>query len=208
MAAVPDDLAEAAEVAFASCLHDIRACRECKWALAHGPRPVVVANRRARLLIIGQAPGRIVHETGIPWNDRSGDRLRQWLQITYDDFYADKRIAVVPMGFCFPGTGANGDLPPRPECAPKWHRSLLMAMPEVKLTLLVGTYAQRHYLDVPRDWSLTDVVRNGPVQDGDGRVLFPLPHPSPRNLAWFKHNPWFDVNIVPALRAALVNAFA
>ena len=160
MAAVPDDVAEAA---FTRCLHDIRACRECKGALAHEPRPVVLADRRARVLIVGQAPGRIVHETGIPWNDRSGDRLRQWLQIPYDDFYADKRIAVVPMGFCFPGTGANGDLPPRPECAPKWHRLLLTAMPEVKLALLVGTYAQRYYLDVPRDWSLTDVVRNGPA---------------------------------------------
>jgi len=205
MAAVPDDVAEAA---FARCLHDIRACRLCEGALPLGPRPVVMADRRTRVLIIGQAPGRIVHETGIPWNDRSGDRLRQWLQIPYDDFYADKRIAVVPMGFCFPGTGPNGDLPPRPECAPQWHRPLLTAMPDVKLALLVGTYAQRYYLDVPRGWSLTDVVRNGPVQDADGRVLFPLPHPSPRNLAWFKHNPWFDAYIVPALRLALVNAFA
>ena len=205
MEAVPDDVAGAA---FARCLHDIRACRECKGALAHEPRPVVVADRRARVLIIGQAPGRIVHETGIPWNDRSGDRLRQWLQISYDDFYADRRIAGVPMGVCFPGTGANGDLPPRPECAPRWHRPLLTAMPEVRLALLVGTYAQRNYLDVPRDWTLTDVVRNGPAHDADGRVLFPLPHPSPRNLAWFKHNPWFDAHIVPALRAALAEAFA
>lgn len=116
MAVVPDDVAEAA---FASCLHDIRACRLCEGALPHEPRPVVLADRRARVLIVGQAPGRIVHETGIPWNDRSGDRLREWLRIGYDAFYADRRIAVVPMGFCFPGTGPNGDLPPRPACAPQ-----------------------------------------------------------------------------------------
>ncbi len=167
-----------------------------------------MADRRARVLIVGQAPGRIVHETGIPWNDRSGDRLRQWLQIGYDDFYADKRIAVVPMGFCFPGTGPSGDLPPRPECAPQWHRPLLTAMPELKLALLVGGYAQRYYFDVPPGWSLTDVVRHGPVRDAEGRVLFPLPHPSPRNLAWFKHNPWFGARIVPQLRAALAAACA
>ncbi len=205
MAAAQDD---AAEAAFARCLHDVRACRLCAGVLPQAPRPIVMADRRARVLIVGQAPGRIVHETGIPWNDRSGDRLRQWLQIAYDDFYADKRIAVVPMGFCFPGTGPNGDLPPRPECAPQWHRPLLTAMPDLKLALLVGGYAQRYYLDVPRGVSLTDVVRHGPVRDAEGRVLFPLPHPSPRNLAWFKHNPWFDAHIVPQLRAALAAAFA
>lgn len=151
----------------------------------------------ARLLIIGQAPGRKVHETGIPWNDASGAQLRTWLAMSSDEFYDASKIAIMPMGFCYPGTGKSGDLPPRPECAPAWHDRLLALMPEIRLTLLIGSYAQRHYLDLPKGVTLTATVAH--YADFLPRY-FPLPHPSPRNRLWQSRNPWFESQVVPVLR--------
>ncbi|WKE65152.1 uracil-DNA glycosylase family protein [Gallaecimonas kandeliae] len=175
----------------------VRQCRLCEAQLPLGPNPVVRASATARLLIIGQAPGTRVHATGIPFNDPSGDRLRQWLQMDRETFYDESRVAIMPMGFCYPGKGKSGDLPPRPECAPTWHDRLLAAMPQIELVLLVGRYAQDHYLGDKR--SLTERVRH----HGDYGRFFPLPHPSPRNLLWLKRNPWFEAEVLPALRARL-----
>ena len=172
-----------------------RACRLCAASLPHAPRPVLVADARARLLIIGQAPGARVHASGIPWDDPSGDRLRDWLAVDKSQFYGDPRIAIVPMGFCYPGKGRSGDLPPRPECAPTWHSRLLAQMPAVELVLLIGQYAQRYYLN-DGNRSLTERVAEHVLED----YFFPLPHPSPRNIRWFKQNPWFEAQRLPALR--------
>ena len=177
-------------------LKRVRACDLCAASLPLGPRPVLRAHADARLLIIGQAPGTRVHETGIPWNDPSGDRLRQWLGWDRDRFYDERLTAIVPMGFCYPGKGKSGDLPPRPECAPQWHPPLLELMPAIELVLLVGQYAQRHYLPDARA-SLTETVRA--FRDYGPRYL-PLPHPSPRNQLWLKKNPWFEREVVPYLR--------
>ncbi len=150
----------------------------------------------AKLLIIGQAPGTKVHETGIPWNDASGDRLRGWLNLNRDQFYDSTRIAIMPMGFCYPGRLPNGgDAPPRPECAPKWHEFFLRLMPEIKLTLLIGTYAQTRYLG---PGNMTDRVRNFAANP----KYFALPHPSWRTIGWEKKNPWFAAEVLPALRQA------
>ncbi|CAG2146064.1 uracil-DNA glycosylase family protein [Cupriavidus numazuensis] len=176
-------------------LNDITACRTCD--LPYGPRPVVRAAASARLLIIGQAPGRRVHDTGIPWNDPSGDLLRTWLQLTPDEFYDSSRVAIVPMGFCYPGKGQSGDLPPRPECAPLWHAQLLATMPHIRLTLLVGRYAQSYYLRGRTRPTLTDTV--AAYADYLPQFL-PLPHPSPRNRLWLRRNPWFEADVVPLLR--------
>ncbi|WP_231491394.1 uracil-DNA glycosylase family protein [Microbulbifer sp. HZ11] len=156
------------------------------------------AARSARLLIVGQAPGTRVHETGIPWNDPSGERLRDWLQLDRDAFYDESQIAIMPMGFCYPGRGKGGDLPPRPECAPTWHQRILDQMPDIQLTLLIGQYAQRYYLP---HWygSITENVRH--FTDALPHGFFPLPHPSPRNTLWLKRRPWFEEEVVPALRA-------
>lgn len=179
-------------------LQEIRQCRLCAAALPLGPRPVVRAARTARLLIVGQAPGTRVHETGIPWNDPSGDRLRAWLDIGRDSFYDDTRVAIVPMGFCYPGVDRNGgDKPPRPECARHWHPRLTPHLAEVELTLLVGGYAQKYYLGARRQRSLTETVRHW--RDYAPRYL-PLPHPSWRNSAWLKKNPWFGDEVLPVLR--------
>lgn len=183
-------------------LQQIRACRCCAAHLPHPPRPVVRAGERARLLIVGQAPGRIVHETGIPWNDASGDRLREWLALPRDVFYDEQRIAIVPTAFCYPGKGRSGDLPPRPECAPLWHAPLLAAMPEVELTLLIGRYAQQTYLHANAKATLTETVA---AWRGYLPRYFPLPHPSPRNRAWFKSNPWFAQQVLPALRQRIAS---
>ena len=174
----------------------IRACDHCADSLPLGPNPVVRASASARLLIIGQAPGTRVHATGIPWNDPSGDRLRDWLQVDRDTFYDEERIAIVPMGFCYPGKGKSGDLPPSPDCAPLWHEDLLAHMPDLELVLLVGSYAQTHYLGKSRE-TLTERVRRW--RDFGPRYL-PLPHPSPRNTLWLKRNPWFEASVVPELR--------
>jgi uracil-DNA glycosylase len=177
---------------------EARACRLCKAELPFGPRPVLRAGASARLMIVGQAPGTRVHETGVPWNDRSGERLRDWLRIPHEVFYDEARVAIVPMGFCYPGVDAKGgDRPPRPECAPLWHPPLRAALPDVELTLLVGMYAQAHYLGKRRRKTLTETVRHW--RDYLPEFL-PLPHPSWRNTAWLKKNPWFEEDLLPALR--------
>ncbi|WP_295797745.1 uracil-DNA glycosylase family protein [uncultured Microbulbifer sp.] len=178
-------------------LDEVRGCRLCEAHLPLGPRPVLRAARSARLLVVGQAPGTRVHETGIPWNDPSGDRLREWLQMDRETFYDERRVAIVPMGFCYPGRGKGGDLPPRPECAATWHARILAELPNIRLTLLIGQYAQRYYLP---HWygSITENVRH--FADALPHGLFPLPHPSPRNTLWLKQRPWFEAQVVPALR--------
>lgn len=182
---------------FAALLARVESCTVCADDLPHPPRPVVRASPTARLLIVGQAPGRRVHETGIPWNDLSGDRLREWLGTTREQFYDLSRIAIVPTGLCYPGTVKGSDLAPRPECAPLWHAELRAAMPRIRLTLLVGAYAQAYYLGARRGRTLAATVQAWRDFLPD---FFPLPHPSPRNRMWLKHNPWFEQEVLPALR--------
>jgi uracil-DNA glycosylase len=177
---------------------DIRARTHCD-GLPSGPRPVVRGSSSARLCIVGQAPGVRVHNSGIPWNDPSGKRLRDWLQTDDETFYDESRVAIVPIGFCYPGTMENGgDYPPRKECAPKWHPPLLDALKKVELTLLVGTYAQAFYLGRERKKNMTETVRA--FRDYLPRFL-PTPHPSWRTTGWQKKNPWFDEELLPELRA-------
>ena len=179
-------------------LDEIRACTHCAAHLPLGPRPVVRAEASAKLLIIGQAPGTKVHETGVPWNDASGERLRTWLNVGAQTFYDQSRIAIAPMGFCYPGRMARGgDNPPRPECAPLWHDRLRALLPQVELTLLVGMYAQKHYLGARRGKTLAETVRNWAAYGPD---FMPLPHPSWLCTAWLKKNPWFEKDVIPYLR--------
>jgi len=185
-------------------LQEIRACRICAAHLPLGPRPVVQASATSRLLIVSQAPGRKVHETGIPFNDPSGDRLRDWLGIDKSVFYDAEKIAIVPMGFCFPGTGKSGDLPPRPECAPTWHPRLLPLLTKVRLTLAIGQYAQAGLLGERRGSTLTDTVRDWRKHLEHG--VLPLPHPSPRNQLWLRRNPWFETDVLPVLRERVARA--
>jgi uracil-DNA glycosylase len=184
-------------------LSEIRACRLCEAHLPLGPRPVLRATSTARVLIVGQAPGRRVHETGIPWNDPSGDRLRLWLQMSREEFYDQRHIAIVPAGLCFPGSGPRGDAPPRPECAPLWHPRLRALLPKLQLTLLVGQYAQAYYLGAGRKKTLRETV----LAWGEYLPAFlPLPHPSPRNQLWLKQNPWFEEQVIPVLRGRVAEA--
>lgn len=178
-------------------LAEIRACRLCEAALPHGPRPVVQAGNAARILVIGQAPGSKVHASGRAWDDDSGDRLRAWTGISMAEFYDPRRVAHMPSGFCYPGKGSGGDLPPRPECAPRWHGPLRAALPNVRLTLLVGQYAQKLYL--PRGFApnLTEAVRRWREAPAG---LFPLPHPAWRSRLWMARNPWFEAEVLPELR--------
>ncbi|MBC8731542.1 uracil-DNA glycosylase family protein [Paraburkholderia sp. UCT2] len=186
-------------------LRDIRACTLCAPMLPHAPRPVLAASTRARILIIGQAPGARVHASGVPWSDASGARLRTWLGVDDTTFYDASRFAIVPIGFCFPGRGASGDLPPRPECAGRWHRELLAQMRSVKLTLLIGQYAQRFGLgDAFGPTSTETLVRWAEF----GPHVMPLPHPSPRNIAWFKRNAWFEGAVLPTLREHVATVLA
>ena len=186
-------------------LGEVRACRRCADQLPLDPRPVLRASAGARLLIVGQAPGTRAHETAMPWNDASGDRLRDWMGLDRDTFYGDSRIAIVPMGFCYPGRDPRGgDRPPRAECAPAWHSRLLAALPRVRLTVLVGQYAQRHYLPRPHR-PVAERVRN--FADAPSG-LFPLPHPSWRTTAWRRRNPWFESSVLPALRAGVAAILA
>ncbi|KAF1066013.1 uracil-DNA glycosylase family protein [Variovorax sp.] len=178
-------------------LAEIRACRVCEAHLPLGPRPVVQAGAQARLLIVGQAPSMTVHRTGVPWDDRSGDQLRRWLGVERELFYDASRIALVPMGFCYPGRGTSGDLPPRKECAPLWHERLLAQMPRVELTLLIGQYAQRRHLGSRARDGVTETVRA--FAEFAPRVI-PLPHPSPRNTGWQQRHPWFESEVLPVLR--------
>lgn len=182
-------------------LAEIRACRHCAADLPFGPRPVLQASATARLLIAGQAPGRLVHETGLPFNDPSGDRLRDWLGIDRDTFYDQSRIAIVPQGFCFPGTDPRGgDHPPRPECAELWHPRLIPLLRNVELTLCIGQYAQAFHLGARRRRTLTETVRAW-RDYGPGHL--PLPHPSWRNNGWIRRNSWFEAELLPHLRAAV-----
>ena len=176
---------------------EIAGCRICAAHLPHGVRPVTSFSPTARLLIIGQAPGSKVHETGIPWDDASGDRLREWTGLTRAEMYDPARVALVPMGFCYPGKASGGDKPPRPECAPQWHARVLDLLPEDRLTLLVGTYAQTHYLPEASKLSMTERVRR--FRDFLPRFL-PLPHPAWRSAIWIKQNPWFEEKVLPELR--------
>ncbi|EDL47828.1 hypothetical protein ED21_25141 [Erythrobacter sp. SD-21] len=168
--------------------------------MPHGVRPVASFSPTARLLIIGQAPGSIVHQTGIPWDDKSGDRLREWTGLSKEQMYDPTRVALVPMGFCYPGKASGGDKPPRPECAPQWHRRVLDVLPEDRLTLLVGTYAQSYYLPDARKLSMTERVRR--FREFLPRFL-PLPHPAWRSAIWMKQNPWFEAEVLPVLRQAV-----
>ncbi|WP_043299002.1 uracil-DNA glycosylase family protein [Burkholderia pseudomallei] len=178
-------------------LREIRACSVCAPHLPCGPRPVVRAHPGARILIVGQAPGARVHASGIPWDDASGKRLRAWLNVDDATFYDESLFAIVPMGFCYPGRGASGDNPPRPECAPLWLDKLLAELPDIRLTLLIGQYAQRRFLGTRRKSTLTETVRAWPEYAPE---FIPLPHPSPRNQGWLKQHPWFDADVLPALR--------
>jgi uracil-DNA glycosylase len=174
-----------------------RACRLCAADLPLGARPIFQIDPAARILIAGQAPGRRVHETGVPFDDPSGERLRAWMGVDATIFYDPRRIAILPMGFCYPGTGKSGDLPPRPECAVEWRQKLLDLMPAVELTLLIGQYAIEWRLKTGRSETLTQTVQDWKQY---WPTLLPLPHPSPRNNIWLRKNPWFEAEIVPMLR--------
>ena len=190
---------------FDQLLAEIRACQLCAGQLPLGARPVLQASPSARILIAGQAPGRKVHETGIPFDDASGDRLRAWLGIDRATFYDAGQVAILPMGFCYPGTGRSGDLPPRPECAVAWREKVLKRLRKVELTLLVGQYALDWHLGERGQGSLTETVR---AWRDYAPGLLPLPHPSPRNQLWLKRNPWFEAEVLPELRARVAAILA
>jgi uracil-DNA glycosylase len=183
-------------VPLATLLTEVRACSLCAQRLPLGPRPVLQLHAAARILIAGQAPGRKVHESGVPFNDASGDRLRAWLGLSSTEFYDARQVAILPMGFCYPGTGASGDLPPRAECALAWRSTLLARLSKLRLTLVIGQFALAYHLP-DNSASLTKLVR-------DWRKywpgIVPMPHPSPRNNLWLARNPWFERELVPALQ--------
>lgn len=183
-------------------LDEVRGCRICAAHLPLGPRPVFQVDPRARVLIAGQAPGRKVHETGVPFDDPSGDRLREWMGVDRPTFYAPDKIAILPMGFCYPGAGKSGDLPPRKECAEAWRARLLGVMPRIALTLVIGQYAQDWHLGGRQKASLTETVRNWREFWPD---VLPLPHPSPRNNIWLRRNPWFEGEVLGLLRARIAD---
>lgn len=178
-------------------LHNISQCTICKSQLPLGPRPVLTAHVNSKILIIGQAPGTKVHKSGIPWDDQSGIKLRQWLDVTEAQFYNTQNFAIIPMGFCYPGKGKIGDLPPRPECAPQWHQPLLDKMPNVALIILIGAYAQKYYLKDTAKRILTETVSEYTSYLPN---YFPIPHPSPTNRFWRSKNPWFEASVVPELK--------
>ena len=177
-------------------IEQVSKCVICEPHLPLGARPVIQFNSNARILIAGQAPGIKVHETGVPFNDASGNRLREWLGLTHDEFYDANNIAILPMGFCYPGRGKSGDLPPRKECAPAWREQLLAALPNIELTIVLGKYAQAYHLPETKKMPLTELVKSW-------REYWPnylvLPHPSPRNNIWLKKNPWFEQDVLPEL---------
>jgi len=187
-----------------SLLTQVRACTVCGDHLPLGPRPIVQLHSAARILIAGQAPGRKVHESGIPFYDASGERLRSWMGVSREIFYDATKIAILPMGFCFPGNSNSGDLPPRAECAPKWRKVLLSRLDKLQLTLVIGQYAQAFHLPEQGE-SVTEAVKNW-------RVTWPhtvaLPHPSPRNNLWLKRNPWFEKQLLPELRSRIHEVLA
>ena len=181
-----------------SIINEARACTICAKHLPLGPRPVFQISPTAKILIAAQAPGIRVHESGRPFTDPSGDRLREWMGIDESIFYDETRIAIVPMGFCYPGTGKSGDLPPRKECAPAWRAPLLATAPDIKLTLVIGQYSHAWHLKGRQKKNLTETVK-GWREFADQNII-PLPHPSPRNNIWLKKNPWFAQDLLPALR--------
>ena len=184
-------------------LSEVRRCTACAQKLPFRPRPIVQIGSGARLLIAGQAPGRKVQQSGVPFDDRSGDTLRAWLGIDRATFYDPERIAILPMAFCYPGRGRSGDLPPPPECAPLWQERLLAYMPKIELILVIGRYAQLHHLGDDGKATLTETVRA--FRDYLPR-RFPLPHPSPRNGPWLRRHPWFEAEVVPSLQKAAAKA--
>ena len=187
-----------------SLLTDVRVCTLCAAQLPLGPRPVLQLHPSARILIAGQAPGSKVHASGVPFDDASGERLRAWLGITREVFYDARKIAILPMGFCFPGTGKSGDLPPRPECAPTWRSLLLAQLKKVELTLVIGQYAQAyHFPDSAQ--SVTELVQ---AWRQHWPHSLPLPHPSPRNNLWLKRNPWFEQELIPVLQSRVAQVLA
>jgi uracil-DNA glycosylase len=183
-------------------LADVRACTLCR-DLPLGPNPLVQAGEGARILIAGQAPGRITHHKGRPFDDPSGNRLRDWLGMTRETFYDAGRVAILAMGFCYPGTGRGGDMPPRPECAAAWRNRLLAALPRIRLTLVIGHYAQVWHMPETVSLSLTARVR---AQALERAAVIALPHPSPRNGVWLKVNPWFESEVLPLLRVRVAEA--
>lgn len=185
-------------------LPELRACAICEPHLPLGARPIFQLDRRAPIFIASQAPGRIAHERGRPFDDVSGDRLRGWLGVSRETFYDPACVAILPMGMCFPGTGTSGDLPPRPECAPRWRDRVLAALPNVRLTLAIGAYALGWHLQ--RKGSVDELVAGW--REGLAKGLLPLPHPSPRNQRWLRERPWFEAEVLPALRAAVAEAMA
>ncbi len=189
--------ARAPEQALDALLAEVRACRLCADSLPLGPRPVLVAHAQARILVVGQAPGTKVHRSGVPFDDASGERLRHWMGLDRVAFYTPQLVAFLPMGFCFPGRGASGDLPPRSECAPAWRARLLAQLTRIELVLLVGQYAQAWHLGTLRKTNLTETVR---AWRDYGPLRVPLPHPSPRNNIWLTRNPWFEQEVVPMVR--------
>lgn len=195
----------------------IRACRICiehplKTPLPHEPRPVLHVSSAAKLLVASQAPGTKVHATGISFNDASGDRLRQWMNVSRDVFYDASKVAIIPMGFCFPGQNeAKGDLPPRPECRATWHDELFANLPQIETVLAIGRYAQSYHFErvgrpLPKKITLDEVIRNWRDFAGEAPRIIPLPHPSWRNIGWVKRNPWFETEILPMMRQAVVDA--
>ncbi|NER15197.1 uracil-DNA glycosylase family protein [Leptobacterium flavescens] len=183
-------------------LESIRNCTVCEKQLVNGVRPIVSVEEDSKIVIIGQAPGSKVHQTGVPWDDPSGRRLRQWLGVSDEDFYDAHKFALIPMGFCYPGKGKSGDLPPRPECAPLWHKSLLDRLKDVKLVILIGQYAQKYYLGEKSKRTLTETVRS--FEDYLPHYI-PLPHPSPRNQIWMKKNEWFEREVLDVLEKKVSN---
>lgn len=182
-------------------LEKIQKCEVCKKQLPSGTRPVVQLSASSKIIIIGQAPGKRVHETGIPWNDASGKKLREWMNVDESTFYEPDIFSILPMGFCYPGKGISGDLPPRPECAPLWHQEVFSYFKSPALILLIGQYAQRYYLRKRFKGSLTETVRN---YQEFLTTYFPIPHPSPRNQSWVRINPWFTKEALPKLRNIII----
>lgn len=181
-------------------IKEIKSCTHCRKYLPMPPRPVVSFSTQSQIIIIGQAPGIKVHESGVPWDDASGERLRDWLNVSNDEFYDVKKFGIVPMGFCYPGKGKSGDLPPRPECAELWMDPVLKKLQKRKMILLIGQYAQKHFLQERMQRTLTETVKNWEDYLPD---YFVLPHPSPRNNIWLKKNPWFEKKVVPCLRKVI-----
>ncbi|WP_420574279.1 uracil-DNA glycosylase family protein [Kordia sp.] len=179
-------------------LEEILGCTICKDHLTLGVNPILAAHESSKIILIGQAPGLKVHQNGIPWNDMSGKRLRNWLNVTDETFYDAKNIALIPMGFCYPGKGKSGDLPPRKECAEAWHKQLMEKMQQAELVLLVGQYAQKYYLKENAKKTLTETVSE---YENYLPKYFPLPHPSPRNRFWLSKNPWFEKDVLPKLQS-------